>query len=129
MSIVIRRATNGDIGQICRLECMFFWQDKNPEEIVPIKPVYKYYLEIWQHFLNECQTRKAELPHAPIWAMEFGANYDFEDKAPAFQSLAQLKGRCGKLGIIIDGKTKEECINQLPNYAQTDKTSIFPDMP
>ena len=33
MSIVIRKATNGDIEQICRLDCMFFSQDINPEEI------------------------------------------------------------------------------------------------
>lgn len=102
-------------------------EKEHPTNPQPLKDIQRHYIDVWQQFLDKCCEHNAKLPSAPIWAMEFGANYDFEDKAPAFQSLAQLKGRCGKLGIIIDGKTKEECINQLPNYAQTDKTSIFPD--
>lgn len=100
--------------------------DKNPEEIVPIKPVYKYYLEIWQHFLNECQTRKAELPHAPIWAMEFGADYPYTDKAPCFLNPEQLCGKKGSLGKEIKGSCIEECLQYLPNYARSNKVDVFP---
>ena len=59
--------------------------------------------------------------------MEFGADYEFEDIAPAFQRPADLRGKHGKLGILIEGDTKAKCISQLPNYAQTDKNKTFPD--
>lgn len=59
--------------------------------------------------------------------MEFGATYDFKSKAPAFQSLENLQGKLGKLGQPINGLTKEDCIAQLPNYAQTTTSLIFPN--
>ena len=62
----------------------------------------------------------------PIWAMEFGANYDFEDLAPAFQSVIELNNKKGKFGEIVMGNTKEQCLSYLPNYAITNKSNRFP---
>ena len=99
----------------------------NPTHPQPLKEIQRHYINVWQQFLDLCSQHHAKLPTAPIWAMEFGADYAFEDKAPAFQSAEQLRGRRGKLGNIVDGKTKKECLSQLPNYAQTDKATTFPD--
>lgn len=101
--------------------------EKVPTEPQPIKDVYQHYIAVWQQFLNLCIEHHAKLPSAPIWAMEFGANYEFEYKAPAYQTLKQLRGKCGKLGDVVCGNSIDECVAQLPNYAQTKKSEVFPD--
>lgn len=102
-------------------------EKEKPTNPQPLKEMQRHYIKVWQQFLDLCGEHHAKLPAAPIWAMEFGADYKFEGIAPAFQNLSQLRNRHGKLGCIIDGKTKEECISQLPNYAQTDKDTTFPN--
>ena len=95
--------------------------EEHPTHPQPIKPIQQHYIDVWQQFLNLCVEHKANLPAAPIWAMEFGANYDFENFVPAKQSLSKLQGKRGKLGQIIRGTTVTECLAQLPNYAQPSK--------
>jgi DNA (cytosine-5)-methyltransferase 1 len=101
--------------------------EKNPTNPQPLKEIQRQYIDVWQQFLDLCCEHHAKLPAAPIWAMEFGADYDFEDLAPAFQRPANLRGRHGKLGILIEGDTKAKCISLLPKYAQTNKNESFPD--
>jgi DNA (cytosine-5)-methyltransferase 1 len=84
------------------------------------------HLKIWQEFLDELYKHGGKLPTFPIWAMEFGANYDFEDLAPAFQSVIELNNKKGKFGEIVMGNTKEQCLSYLPNYAITNKSNRFP---
>ena len=92
-----------------------------------IKPVYRHRIDVWQEFLDECNKRHAELPHAPIWAMEFGATYPYEGTAPAFRTQSNLVGYCGKLGEPIKGETIEDCLSKLPNYARSKKMNEFPN--
>ena len=99
----------------------------NPTHPQPLKEIQRHYIDVWQQFLDLSGRHHAKLPAAPIWAMEFGADYAFEGKAPAFQNVTQLRGRRGRLGAIIEGKTKAECLSQLPNYAQTNKSTTFPE--
>ena len=100
--------------------------EKEPEHVVPLKRLQRQYLDVWQQFLDECSKRKAELPHAPIWAMEFGATYPFEEKVPAKCSLSELKNKRGTLGVKINGLTVAECLYNLPNYARKCKEDTFP---
>ena len=102
-------------------------EKENPTNPQPLKDIQRHYIDVWQQFLDQCSSHHAKLPAAPIWAMEFGADYGYEGKAPAFQNVTQLRNRHGKLGKAIEGETKKECIAQLPNYAQTDKDITFPD--
>lgn len=95
--------------------------EEYPTHPQPIKDIQQHYIDIWQQFLDLCVEHKAKLPAAPIWAMEFGANYDFEALVPAKQTLANLQGKRGKLGNIVCGNTIAECLSQLPNYAQPSK--------
>lgn len=92
-----------------------------------IKPVYRRRIDVWQEFLNECNKRHAELPHAPIWAMEFGATYPYTGKAPAFRNRRELVGFKGTLGEPIEGNTLESCLLKLPNYARSKRMPVFPD--
>lgn len=95
--------------------------EEQPTHPQPIKEVQQHYIDVWQQFLRLCVEHEAKLPAAPIWAMEFGADYDFEDLVPAKQPLSQLQGKRGKLGDIVRGNTVAECLTQLPNYAQPSK--------
>lgn len=95
--------------------------ENHPTHPQPIKDVQQHYIDVWQQFLRLCVEHKAKLPAAPIWAMEFGANYEFEELVPAKQSLTNLQGKRGKLGDVVRGNTIAECLAQLPNYAQPSK--------
>lgn len=94
--------------------------ESTPTHPQPIKDVQMRYIQVWQQFLNLCVEHHAKLPSSPIWAMEFGADYDYKEIVPAQQPLSQLQGKRGKLGEPVHGN-KEECISQLPNYAQPSK--------
>jgi DNA (cytosine-5)-methyltransferase 1 len=83
-------------------------------------------IEAWQEFIDQTIKHGEPIPKFPIWAMEFGADYNFEEKAPAFQTLQELQGRRGKLGQIIKATTVAGCLKQLPIYAQNDKAKVFP---
>lgn len=101
--------------------------DADDTNVVKLKPETREKLAIWQEFIDETIAHGESIPSFPIWAMEFGATYDFKGVAPAFQSLDELRGKLGKLGQSINGLTKEECIAQLPNYAQTNSSHSFPN--
>lgn len=100
--------------------------NENDVNITPLKSETYTQLEVWQEFLTNIVAHGDKLPGFPIWAMEFGATYDFKELAPAYQSLSNLRGKLGKLGERIDGNTVSECLFQLPIYAQTDKDEQFP---
>jgi len=100
--------------------------EENDTNITKIKTDTRHQLAVWQEFLDLTIAHGDVIPRFPIWAMEFGANYEYEAKAPAFQTLKELKGKRGKLGRLILGSTVEGCLNSLPIYAQTDRSEVFP---
>lgn len=100
--------------------------DEKDTNITPLKPETHEQLAVWQEFMDHVIANGDTLPGFPIWAMEFGADYDYKDLAPAFQPISELNGKKGKLGRVIHGNTKEECLSQLPNYAQTKRSEKFP---
>ena len=101
--------------------------DESATEFMHLRNETRNHLLIWQEFLEELYKHGGKLPTFPIWAMEFGANYDFEEIAPAFQSIMQLKNKKGKFGSTITGVSKEDCLSFLPNYAVTNKNEKFPN--
>jgi DNA (cytosine-5)-methyltransferase 1 len=101
--------------------------DEAATEFMHLRNETRNHLLIWQEFIEELYRHGGKLPTFPIWAMEFGANYDFEEIAPAFQSIKQLKNKKGKFGSTINGVSKEDCLSFLPNYAVTNKNEKFPN--
>lgn len=100
--------------------------EEDVKDYMPLRPSTRKHLELWNEFVKNTIANGCKLPGFPIWAMEFGANYDFKETAPAFQTIDDLRGKRGHLGRLIDGNTLEECIAQLPNYAQSTKDKVFP---
>lgn len=100
--------------------------DDKDINITPIKDETINQLTVWQDFIDHVIAVDGTMPSFPIWAMEFGATYNYEEKAPAYQSLSELRGKKGHLGRIIDGNTVKQCLDILPRYAQTKKDKCFP---
>lgn len=113
----------GDKNIVCDIRTII---DENDDVVLPIKEETKHQLEVWQEFIDMTIAHGDKLPGFPIWAMEFGATYDYEDVCPAYQNLSDLKRKRGKFGQIISANSFEECLSLLPNYAQTDKNKSFP---
>lgn len=100
--------------------------DPEDTQVQKLKLDTRNQLEIWQEFIDLTIENGDSIPTFPIWAMEFGADYEFENLAPAFQSLEILQNYKGKFGNKIHGDTFEECLIQLPKYAQTSSSHFFP---
>lgn len=82
-------------------------------------------IEVWESFLRLCAKHKVKVPSFPIWAMEFGASYEFESKTPYTTSVAELRAARGTLGRPVEGQTLAECLSCLPPYARTPQ-EVFP---
>ena len=97
-------------------------------DIVNIKADTRQQIDAWQDFIDNLTERGKPIPTFPIWAMEFGANYEFEGKEPASRQRKFLIGKKGKFGKKITGNTLKDCLLQLPVYAQQkSKEKEFPD--
>ena len=100
--------------------------DSQDTNIIKLKSDTRNQLAVWQEFIDLTIKHGKTIPSFPIWAMEFGAKYPFEKKAPAFLTIEELKGCKGKLGQLVNGNSFAECLKQLPIYAQTSTNKIFP---
>jgi len=95
---------------------------EDTENIIKIENNKIKVIKLWQDFLNIVDGE--ELPHAPIWSMEFGATYPFEKRTPyATTNLDKYKG---SFGIVLKNKNKDEQLKLLPRYARKEETE-FPD--
>lgn len=113
----------GEKETLCNIKDIIDPDDTN---IQVLKPETIKQLKVWQNFINLTLKNGGHIPQFPVWAMEFGADYPFNEDAPRYLNRAELWGKHGKLGQTIDGDTFEECIKQLPIYAQSGKSKEFP---
>jgi DNA (cytosine-5)-methyltransferase 1 len=93
--------------------------EKNPKNFTLIKSDSLNHIKVWQEFLDNILPE--EVPRFPIWAMEFGANYPYEETAPINLNPEELKKYKGKFGKNITGNTKDEILQCLPVYSQIDQ--------
>lgn len=75
-------------------------------------------ISVWQEFIQSF-PKDVQLPSFPIWSMEFGATYPFEEISPAFQKLSELQKYKGSHGTSLKGLSKKEILDALPAYART----------
>jgi len=98
--------------------------EKNPKEYTVLRDDTKKQLKVWQQFLNHLE--KHEVPGFPIWAMEFGATYPYEKKAPSNFSEEELKRYKGSFGDKIEGHSMDDVLSCIPKYAR-DLQVEFPE--
>jgi len=103
--------------------------DKDPPEAKKFSKQVAECLQVWDEFLKAC-PEDVELPSFPLWSMEWGATYPFEDTTPhalqAAEGIHGLKGFKGSHGTKIGYlKTFEERWAALPSHARTEQ-NVFP---
>lgn len=98
--------------------------DEKPEEARALPAHFIRYLEAWQRFLDLFPADE-QLPSFPIWAMEFGATYPYQDKSPGGLGLKNITPFKGSFGRPLRGLSDKEILAALPAYAR-DGAPAFP---
>ncbi|MDD7438198.1 MAG: DNA (cytosine-5-)-methyltransferase [Bacteroidales bacterium] len=93
--------------------------DFNAKEYRELKPETRRQIEAWDEFIKKTYQNGGVLPSFPIWSMEFGATYDYNENAPYNQSSKALEKKKGRYGEPIKGNSLQELLACLPKYAQT----------
>lgn len=97
--------------------------DKDPDGARPLPRQYIDCLAVWQEFLERYPMDR-ELPSFPIWSMEFGADYPFEDTVPAMLTPRQLCQYRGTHGAPLREFEPEARMDHVPTYAREE---AFPE--
>lgn len=99
---------------------VFNFLDKNPANAKKLENEKIEVIDIWQEFISKI-PKKDKLPGFPIWSMEFGATYPFEEKTPYAATTRELDEVNGSFGISLKGLSRKEKFENLPNYAKTEQ--------
>jgi DNA (cytosine-5)-methyltransferase 1 len=99
--------------------------DENPEDARQLSKQVTECLEVWNDFLARSPS-KVELPSFPLWSMEWGATYPFEESTPyaAFvkkgkRGLYEMRGSHGaRLG---EWESVDDRWAALPSHARTEQ--------
>ena len=81
-------------------------------------------LEVWQEFLPLFPGDE-QVPSFPIWTMEFGATYPYDETTPHEIGPARLGEFCGSHGTPLSLFAAEDRFARLPSYART-RQNKFP---
>ena len=98
--------------------------DINPTDGQPIPDQVRRCIAVWQEFLDRFPHER-KLPSFPIWSMEFGATYPFEDRTPYSTPVRDLRQMAGSHGRPLMGWSREKVYAGLPSYARTPE-EVFP---
>lgn len=99
--------------------------DHRPPEARLLPKHVKNCLKVWQEFLN-LVPKDEKIPH-PLWSMEFGATYPYEETTPSQLTAEELGRYRGSHGCPLDSvKDKDEMLKLLPSHARVEQKR-FPD--
>ena len=83
-------------------------------------------LNLWKEFLDRIPAN-SKLPSFPIWTMEFGATYPYEDIIPYNCSSKRLNNYLGQFGESLYGMSRPSQLERIPKYArQKQVNNSFP---
>lgn len=103
---------------------IFEYLDKNPLNARKLEAEKIEVIDIWQEFITQI-PKQHKLPGFPIWSMEFGATYPFEEKTPYASTTKAIGSTKGSFGIELKGLSRKDKFENLPRYART-KENEFP---
>lgn len=122
--IVARLGSLGDFswpkGRQASANTVFSVLDSNPQLAKPISKQLTTCIEVWQEFLDRIPA-DATLPSWPIWAMEFGATYPFEQETPFGVGKKRLRKFLGSFGNPLTSDCLEDPFVGLPSHARTEQ--------
>jgi DNA (cytosine-5)-methyltransferase 1 len=100
--------------------------DRNPADARPIPAQVAECINVWQQFIEDFPD-DIDLPTFPIWSMEFGATYPFEDMAPSSIGEDELQRYRGSFGQPLSDVARDQRLLALPAYARkVEKSCKFP---
>ncbi len=99
--------------------------DRKPLDAKPLTEQVTDCLNMWQRFISRF-PKGEDLPTFPIWAMEFGATYPYEDVSPASMKRSVLRKFRGAYGRSLARVSDAALMAALPPYARA-KGKRFPD--
>jgi DNA (cytosine-5)-methyltransferase 1 len=99
--------------------------DCSPVDAKPLGNQATRCLAAWQLFLSRFPEEK-QFPSFPLWSMEFGATYPFEDETPFSVGEQQLRSARGSHGRALTGLSGLDLMRALPSHARTQER-VFPD--
>ncbi|WP_431738047.1 DNA cytosine methyltransferase [Microbacterium sp.] len=104
--------------------------DRTDESARPIPAQTVKAIDMWDDFLKRSPS-DVKLPSFPIWSMEFGATYPFEDDAtpPALWAEAgarNLDGFLGSFGFPLSGLPETEQFAFVPSHSRRKGDFKFP---
>lgn len=98
-----------------------------PTDIRPLSPQVIECLEVWQEFIS-LYPEGEELPSFPIWSMEFGATYPFEELTPYAVGASQLRKYRGNHGQDLStfpaDASLADLFSALPSYARKEQANF-----
>lgn len=97
--------------------------EHNPEVSKPLSKQVVQCLEAWQNFIR-LFPQDVELPSFPIWSMEFGATYPYEETTPYAIGIDRLKNFCGSHGKDLSIVDAVDRLTYLPSYARGHEASF-----
>lgn len=95
--------------------------EDNPTDFKALPRVNQECIKLWQKFIDQI-PKDTKLPGFPIWGMEFGATYPYEQSHPLKLSAKDLGEFKGNFGCSLTGLSKKEQTAKLPSYARVKKT-------
>jgi len=98
--------------------------EKNPADAKQLSSRNIVCLETWQEFIDT-YPKDLDFPSFPIWSMEFGATYPFENTTPQSLGVEGLRNYKGSFGKSLDTLSVEEINKHIPSYARREE-KIFP---
>ncbi len=112
--------------EICNIKSII---DESDIDFMSLREQTRSHLAAWQNFLDLLTKNNIPIPSFPVWAMEWGATYNYEKTAPCNQYRKSLEEKRGKFGIELKGHSVDDMLLQLPIYAQTvmKPNEEFPD--
>jgi len=99
--------------------------DKRPKDAKPLSARVIDCLNTWQRFL-EAMPKSVELPGCPLWTMEFGATYPFEETTPWTARHSSLGRYKGSFGVSLMEMKWQDKMELLPSHARK-RQPKFPD--
>jgi DNA (cytosine-5)-methyltransferase 1 len=102
--------------------------DAQPSNARQLSAQVQSCITVWNEFLASAPP-KMKLPSFPIWSMEFGADYPFEEYTP-FWVLANKGPRGltkfrGSHGVALSSLDRDDRWDALPSHARTEQ-AVFP---
>lgn len=99
--------------------------DQNPPEAQEISGNKLDCLRTWQKFIRGF-PKGGDFPSFPVWSMEFGATYPFEEQSPHALGARRLAKYKGVFGFPLKSLKPSERLLALPSYAQVEDEE-FPE--